>query len=117
MIAKLQLQLFYDSEVYEGRRRYIPVLTAVENSKGVLDVDTVKGCTLGMRAYPGTGCYGECYANKIATRYGIDFTVSVSRKLTPYNRATIFCTVRDHPASWYRIGTTGEPCHDWDNTL
>jgi len=70
-----------------------------------------------MGARPDGGCYGECYANKTAARYGIDFTVSVSRKLTPWNRASIFCAVKDHPAYWYRIGTAGEPCHDWDNTL
>ncbi len=99
-----------------GLRRYLPNLTAVENTKGVLDVDTVKGCTLGMAARPG-GCYGECYANKIAVRYGIDFTVSVSRKLRPNNRHEVFRTVRDHPSYWYRVGTAGEPCHDWDNTL
>ncbi len=100
-----------------GLRTYLPVLTAVENQKGVLDVDTVKGCTLGMQARPDGGCYGECYAAKTAARYGIDFTVSVSRKLRRSDHATIFCTVRDHEASWYRIGTAGDPCHDWDNTL
>lgn len=99
-----------------GLRLYSSVLTASENMKGVLDVDTVKGCTLGMNADP-RGCYGECYANKIAERYGIDFTVSVSRRLTPYNFDSIFKTVRDHQANWYRIGTAGEPCHDWENTL
>jgi len=31
---------------------YLPILTAVENAKGVLDVDTVKGCTQGMNAHP-----------------------------------------------------------------
>lgn len=108
---------FFKTEKHEGSRRYLPILTATENQKGVLDVDTVKGCTLGMKARPGVGCYGECYANKIAKRYGIDFTVSVSRKLTPWNRTAVFCTVRDFSASWYRIGTAGEPCHDWDNTL
>lgn len=112
----LQTGLFGDVSENNGARRYLPILTAVENQKGVLDVDTVKGCTLGMKARPEGGCYGECYANKIAERYGIDFTVSVSRKLTPATRTTVFCTVRDYPASWYRIGTAGEPCHDWDNT-
>lgn len=107
----------FDSEKRAGKRLYKPILTAVENQKGVLDVDTVKGCALGMAARPDGGCYGECYANKTASRYGIDFTVSVSRKLTPWNRTEIFCTVRDYPASWYRIGTAGEPCHDWENTL
>lgn len=98
-------------------REYLPILTAVENQKGVLDVDTVKGCTLGMQAQPNGGCYGECYAQKTAARYGIDFSVSVSRKLRRKDRADIFCKVRDHEASWYRIGTAGDPCHDWDNTL
>ncbi len=98
-------------------KQYLPILTAVENQKGVLDVDTVKGCTLGMQARPEGGCYGECYAAKTAARYGIDFTVSVSRKLRKKDRIAIFCTVRDHPESWYRIGTAGDPCHDWENTL
>jgi hypothetical protein len=101
----------------DGARKYQPLLTAVENQKGVLDVDTVKGCTLGMRAYPDGGCYGECYAQKIASRYGIDFTSSVSRKLTPSTRRTVFRTIRDFSASWYRIGTAGDPCHDWENTI
>jgi len=113
----MQQTLFRDSEAHGGARRYLPILTAVENHKGVLDVDTVKGCTLGMRAYPEGGCYGECYANKTASRYGIDFAVSVSRKLMPWNRTDIFCVVRDHHSYWYRIGTAGEPCHDWNNTL
>jgi hypothetical protein len=100
-----------------GKRLYQPFLTASENQKGVLDVDTVKGCTLGMRARPGVGCYGECYAAKTAARYGIDFSVSVSRKIAPWTWASVFDTVRDHPATWYRIGTAGDPCHDWENTL
>lgn len=99
-----------------GTRRYLPILTAVENLKGVLDVDTVKGCALGMQARPDGGCYGDCYANRIAERYGIDFTVSVNRKFTPHNRARICGTVKSFRASWYRIGTAGEPCHDWDHT-
>ena len=101
----------------DGSRKYLPLLTAVENQKGVLDVDTVKGCTLGMRAYPEGGCYGECYAQKTAARYGIDFSTSVSRRLTPWNRRAVFCAIRDFPATWYRIGTAGDPCHDWENTL
>jgi hypothetical protein len=89
----------------------------VENQKGVLDVDTVKGCTLGMRAYPGTGCYGECYAQKTAARYGIDFSTSISRKPDPFEWHTIFKSVKDYRANWYRIGTAGDPCHDWENTI
>jgi hypothetical protein len=109
--------LFDEFAASSGPRKYLPFLSASENEKGVLDVDTVKGCTLGMRVRPEGGCYGECYAAKTAQRYGIDFTTSVSRKLTPFNRTEIFCIVRDFVAPWYRIGTAGDPCHDWENTL
>lgn len=109
--------LFGEKRAQCAPKTYLPVLTAVENQKGVLDVDTVKGCTLGMRVRPEGGCYGECYANKIANQYGIDFAQSVSRKLYPHTWREVFRTVRDHPASWYRIGTAGDPCHDWENTV
>jgi len=98
-----------------GPRRYRGELTVSANQKGVLDVDTVKGCTIGMRVRPNGGCYGECYAAKIAARYGVDFTTSVSRKMMDWRGVSR--TVQDFKASWYRIGTAGEPCHDWENTL
>lgn len=113
-----QVVLFRDRDEAVGRKRnYRPVLTAVENTKGVLDVDTVKGCTLGMASQPNGGCYEECYAAKTAARYGIDFTVSVSRLPAEWAWREVFRTVRDYYASWYRIGTAGDPCHDWANTL
>lgn len=97
---------------------YLPILTVVENEKGVLDVDTVKGCTSGMRAYPEGGCYGECYAQKTARAYGRNFAVSVSRKIISRSHwRDVFCAVRDHYNTWYRIGVAGDPCHDWENTL
>ena len=117
MNASIQLDLIDAPPEPGPLRQYLPILTASENEKGVLDVDTVKGCTVGMAVRPEGGCYNECYAAKIAARYGKDFGVSVSRKLTPWNRIEIFQAVRDFRASWYRIGTAGDPCHDWDNTL
>jgi hypothetical protein len=104
-------------------RNYGCFLTAIENGKGAVDVDTVKGCELGMRAYPDGGCYGECYALKNADRYGYDFRTSVSRKLLGYgNRGfrhidTINKILQRSKANWYRIGTSGDPCHDWNNTV
>jgi hypothetical protein len=112
------MPMFISIEPAEGeKRKYQPFLTAQENQKGVLDVDTVKGCTLGMRRYPDGGCYGECYANKTAHQYGIDFTVSVSRRIASHTWASVYDAVLNFGASWYRIGTAGDPCHDWDNTL
>ncbi len=114
----IQIQsLMFDDGKEVTSKQYLPILTAVENQKGVLDVDTVKGCSIGMAASLDGGCYNECYANKIANRYGIDFTVSVSRKLTPFNYKEIFFTVKDYYASWYRIGTAGDPSIDWENTI
>ena len=115
---KRQLSLFKNDNTKEaavGPRRYLPRLTVTENRKGVLDVDTVKGCSFGMATYPDGGCYGECYASKTAKTYGIDFTTSVSRKMT--DEVACFFAVKNHYNSWYRIGTAGDPSHDWENTI
>lgn len=96
--------------------QYRPVLTAVENEKGVLDVDSVKGCSHGVGRYGSAGCYGECYAKKIAARYGIAFEKSVSRLLTSKTKWRVFKVVKEHPASWYRMGVSGDPSYDWENT-
>ena len=102
-----------------GPRLYGSALTVSVNLKGVIDVDTVKGCTSGMRAYPGTGCYGECYAHKLAIRGNLNFGVSVSRKLVDQwqHRDVLIKQLLDLPQRWYRIGTMGDPCHDWNHTL
>jgi len=99
-------------------RLYHDSITAAVNAKGCMDVDTVKGCTEGMRSEPG-GCFGECYAAKIAERYGIDFAHSVSRGFVDQwqHRDILIRQLRQHPASWYRIGTMGDPSHDWSHTV
>ena len=99
------------------RHTYKPCLTASENLKGVLDVDTVKGCFYGMNKYPNGGCYGECYANKMATAYGRDFSKSVSRIISNDTFHQTFKAIKNHPLSWYRVGVNGDPCHDWENTV
>lgn len=121
----LQAELFGGCDVVHvpkvkaGKRHYQPWLTVQANRKGVIDVDTVKGCTLGMAAYPDGGCYGECYAAKIAATYNIDFTVAVSRKThcDLWHLATMYKLLDQHAAGWYRVGTFGDPCHDWANTV
>jgi len=107
-----------DTPALPPPRRYGEVLTAVRNGKGVIDVDTVKGCTAGMTARPNGGCYGECYAAKTAARYGIDFTVSVKRKILEREHlGTLITLLQTFPETWYRIGVAGDPCHDWRHTL
>jgi hypothetical protein len=100
------------------RRQYLAVLNVAENGKGVIDVDTVKGCAAGMSAYPETGCYGDCYAARVAKRHGFNFSISVSRRLCDReHRATLVGLLKSYPASWYRVGVAGDPCHDWAGTM
>jgi hypothetical protein len=99
-------------------RRYQGVMTADVNEKGVLDVDTVKGCTAGMNARPGTGCYGGCYAANIARFRGIDFAQAVVRKVgSAANARKIERAVRAAPEGFFRVGTMGDPCHAWEHTV
>jgi len=113
-----QLPLFDFQEKRPGPRRYSSVLTVSVNRKGVLDVDTVKGCTMGMKAYPHGGCYGECYASKNASLYGFDFKTSISRQfMGREHKGTIIKFMNTVAVRWYRIGTAGDPCHDWKHTV
>lgn len=102
-----------------GKRQYHDALTVAVNRKGVIDIDTVKGCTAGMRAYPEGGCYGECYANKIAARNGIDFSTSVVRCLVDrwQHRDVLVAHLLSQMTPWYRIGVMGDPCHHWQHTV
>lgn len=113
----LQQFLFVEPEANYSNRAYLPFLTCAENGKGVMDVDTVKGCTIGMSTYPNGGCYGECYALKTAKAYGFDFSTSVTRRPVKSRFSNVFNSVKNFRATWYRIGTAGDPSHDWDNTL
>jgi hypothetical protein len=112
-------------------KQYLPRLSAQVNRKGVLDIDSVKGCSMGMAHYPNGGCYGLCYAAKVSKFYGYDFSKSVSRKLssdnvkqltlfdckTIYGKKNISNIVKTNALKWFRIGTMGDPCHDWELTL
>jgi len=114
-MGQLNLFGFRPETVYP--RPYRPFLTISQNGKGVVDCDTVKGCTVGMAKYPAGGCYGECYAYKTAHRYGLNFRTSITRRITPQLFGGCFSFIARHPASWYRIGTAGDPSHDWENTI
>lgn len=99
-------------------RRYSNVLTADVNEKGVLDVDVVKGCTMGMAARPDGGCYNACYAATIAKFRGLDFTQAVVRTVhTSAQARHIEQAVKSSPEGFFRVGTMGDPCHAWQETV
>lgn len=115
------LSLFAEHESIQTShplKKYSDRLTADVNQKGVLDVDTVKGCTAGMNAIPGHGCYSSCYAAKIAKFRGIDFTVAVARRVQSVADARqIEEAVRSAPEGFFRVGTMGDPSHEWEHTV
>src|SRR4051812_21607126 len=97
---------------------YRDMLTADVNEKGVLDIDVVKGCTMGMAARPDGGCYNACYASTIAKFRGLDFTHSVVRTVQTASQAEqIERAVKAAPEKLFRIGTMGDPCHAWPETV
>lgn len=103
----------------DGPRQYHDSLTVAVNRKGVVEVDTIKGCTAGMNAYPDGGCYGACYARAIADFYGIDFGTSVVRSFADHraHRDHVITQLMNTGAAWYRVGVMGDPCHNWDRTI
>lgn len=101
-----------------GLRSYRDELTADVNEKGVLDIDVVKGCTMGMAARKAHGCYDACYAATIAKFRGIDFSKSVTRKVHSRAQALkIEREVKAAPDGFFRVGTMGDPCHAWQETV
>jgi hypothetical protein len=99
-------------------RNYRDILTIDVNSKGVLDVDVVKGCTFGIKAHGEKGCYQGCYAASIAKYRGIDFSKAVVRKVKTKSQAKqIEKRVKSSPLGFFRVGTMGDPCHSWDETV
>lgn len=111
-------------------RTYLPTLTASVNAKGVLEVDTFKGCPEGIAAHGKKGCYGLCYAQSCASFRGIDFSTGVSRKIrASEDQSALFeiagnggdpaiaKLVRNHHLDWFRIGVSGDPSHDWATTV
>lgn len=99
-------------------RQYSNELTIDINSKGVLDVDVVKGCTFGIAAHGEKGCYNNCYAAAIAKYRGIDFSKAVVRKVVSKSHAKqIEKRVKRSPLGFFRVGTMGDPCHAWAETV
>jgi len=99
-------------------RLYGKTLTAELNRKGVLDVDTVKGCSLGMAANPDGGCYGACYAYNTARFRGINFRQSIVRRVYGgFHAGKIEAAVARAPHGFFNVGAMGDPSHAWEHTV
>ena len=109
-------------------KRFKETITLNRNSRGCYILDTVKGCSiLNSRS---KGCYGDCYAAGIASRYGVDFGNPVKRDfdrngLQPSlfgfqdtdHASEIVKSIRNIEMPFVRIGEMGDPSEDWDHTI
>ncbi len=65
-------------------KTYKNIISLSKNERGIWDLDTIKGCESGLKENK-DGCYNDCYAYKIAKRYGIDFSQTILRNFKNEN--------------------------------
>jgi uncharacterized protein YlzI (FlbEa/FlbD family) len=98
-------------------KRYSSTITLTKNSRGIWDLDTVKGCKYGS-ALNKDGCYGACYAAAIAKRYKIDFSKSVLRRFDSKSHLReIIKQIELIDMPFVRIGVSGDPSECWGHTI
>lgn len=110
-------------------KTYKPVITLVRNERGCYILDTVKGCSVCGKEKP-LGCYDNCYAKNIASRYGFDFSQTVKREFE-HNTAQLYfygfedgrhesdiiAQIKKIKMPFIRIGEMGDPSEDWNHTI
>lgn len=104
-------------------------ITLNKNGRGCYVLDTVKGCKVCGTTKP-YGCYGNCYAFRIASRYKLEFTKTVDRNFEKDNEQLYLFDVSDQhhigqiihqiknmDMPFYRIGEMGDPSYNWEHTI
>lgn len=110
-------------------KTYKQLITLNRNSRGCYILDTVKGCS-GCNSKRPLGCYDNCYAQNIASRYGFDFTNTVDRVFDVDEKQLQFFDFKDteHLSEiikkikkidmpFVRIGEMGDPSENWEHTI
>ena len=103
-------------------KKYLEKITLNKNSRGCYILDTVKGCKY--------NCYNECYAKKIAERYGYNFAKTVNRNFIRNEKQLYMFGFYDNKHEnkicldiekidmpFVRIGEMGDPSFDWQHTV
>lgn len=108
-------------------KRFNEKITLVKNSRGCYILDTVKGCSI-VNARP-RGCYDDCYAHNIASRYGMDFGKTIRRGFAVDDQLPLFSfedgkhlnrvisELKKIDMPFVRIGEMGDPSWNWGHTL
>lgn len=110
-------------------KTYKPIITLVRNERGCYILDTVKGCSVCGKEKP-NGCYDNCYAKNIASRYGFDFSHVVTRDfeqehsqiflpgfLDTRHEGEIIHAIKNIDMPFVRIGEMGDPSENWEHTI
>ena len=108
---------------------YKGILTLNKNARGCYILDTVKGCSLGLKDNP-NGCYDDCYANRIAKRYGFNFGKTIKRDIQKdksqfylfgfsddSHADRLIKQIRNIDMPFVRIGEMGDPSLNWEHTI
>lgn len=97
-------------------RHFKSFISIAMNAKGVLDLDTTKGCAHGLALDP-RGCYGNCYAARMSAARGVDFSRTAIRHFRSRSELrAIQLEILRSPALFVRIGTAGDPSEAWEHT-
>jgi len=114
-------------------QKYTNKITLTRNSRGVWDLDTLKGCSGGLNAKyisyncglfnnldyenkRNNGCYGLCYACKIAKFRGYDFR-KIERRYFVDEKHLQSIGRKLSKLDFVRIGVSCDPSDDWEHTL
>lgn len=96
---------------------YSNKISLVRNGRGVYCIDTTMGCESGLKDNA-AGCYGDCYAARIAKRYGHDFNKTVLREFeNNKHKREIISQINNVKMPFIRIGASGDPSENWEHTI
>jgi len=110
-------------------KTYKDEITIAKNKRGCYILDTVKGCSGCNKLHP-KGCYDNCYAQNIASRYGFNFSSTVKRDFKrdteqlylfgfkdQKHESEIISQIKEIDMPFVRIGEMGDPSEDWEHTI
>jgi hypothetical protein len=111
--------------VYKFKKK----ITLYKNNRGCYIIDTVKGCSVTFKDKP-KGCYDNCYAKNIASRYKYDFSNPVNRDFykdqeqlylfdfyDTKHMQEIVNKIKKIDMPFIRVGEMGDPSEDWNHTI
>lgn len=96
-------------------KKYLNKIELTQNFRGVWDLDPFKGCVYSIMNNK-KGCYGLCYATKIAKSRGYDFCDVVKRYFIS-NKHFMKISEKLKKIPFVRMGVMCDPSFDWKHTL